>query len=108
MDSVLRLTNRRPRSNSSTGACSPLPARATFRCIPLRTRGRAATRDKPVRCRTTELAPRSLGDQSGEPERASIIQAKHLRLATDKVGPILLTELLTQLIPLEPELPAIG
>jgi hypothetical protein len=34
----------------------------------------------------TKLAPRPLGDQSGEPERASVIHAKHLRLTTGKVG----------------------
>jgi hypothetical protein len=55
----------------------------------------------------TELTLRPLGDQSGEPERASIIHAKHLRFTTGKVGQILLTELLTEHIPLEPELPAI-
>ena len=53
-----------------------------------------------------DLACRLPGDQTGKPERTSTIQAKHLRL-TGKVGATLLTELLAQLIPLEPELPAI-
>src|SRR5258707_15780103 len=53
-------------------------------------------------------SPRPLGDQSGEPERASIIHTKHLCLTTGEVSQILLTELLTELIPLEPELPAVG
>jgi hypothetical protein len=54
----------------------------------------------------TELL-RALGDHSGEPERASIIDAKHLRLTTGEVGEILLTKLFAGLIPLEPKLPAI-
>jgi hypothetical protein len=54
-----------------------------------------------------ELAPRPVSDQSGEPESASIVHAKHLRLTTGNGRQILLTELRTELIPLEPELPAI-
>src|ERR1700678_1196666 len=42
--------------------------------------GRRCRDRRPAFC--MELAPRPLGDQSREPEGASIIHAKHLRLTT--------------------------